>query len=102
MDLEPLALSLGVATIATAIAAVTGVAAAALLTRPRLFGRDLLDAIFTAPMVLPPTVLGYYLLVALGRHGALGRAYESLTGSSIVFTRTGAVVAATVGGFPLV
>jgi molybdate transport system permease protein len=56
----------------------------------------------TAPLVLPPTVLGYYLLVALGRHGAIGHAFESLFGSSIVFTRTGAVIAAAVGALPLV
>lgn len=102
MDLEPLALSLAVATIATAVAAVLGVAAAALLTRPRLPGRELLDALFTAPMIFPPTVLGYYLLVALGRRSVIGRAFEGLTGHSIVFTRTGAVVAATVGAFPLI
>ena len=53
-------------------------------------------------MVLPPTVLGYYVLVALGRHSAIGRAWEALFGSSIVFTRTGAVVAATLGALPLV
>ncbi len=102
MDLEPLALSLAVAAIATSLAAVLGVAAAALLTRPRLPGRDVLDALFTAPMIFPPTVLGYYLLVALGRRSVIGRAFEGLTGHSIVFTRTGAVVAATVGAFPLI
>jgi molybdate transport system permease protein len=53
-------------------------------------------------MVLPPTVLGYYLLVALGRTSALGRLFEALTGGTIVFTRTGAVVAATVGALPIV
>ena len=53
-------------------------------------------------MIFPPTVLGYYLLVALGRRSVIGRAFEGLTGHSIVFTRTGAVVAATVGAFPLI
>jgi molybdate transport system permease protein len=51
---------------------------------------------------MPPTVLGYYLLVALGRRSIIGRAWELLFGSSIVFTRTGAVFAATVGALPLV
>jgi molybdate transport system permease protein len=102
MDLEPLVLSLGIATAALVIAGVTGVALAALLAKERLPGRDVLDALVTAPMVLPPTVLGYYVLVALGRNGALGRAFEALTGSRIVFTRTGAVLAATIGALPIV
>ena len=99
---EPLALSFQVAVVATLLAVVLGVlvAAIAALAKSRL--GDLLDAVITAPMVLPPTVLGYYLLVALGRQSMLGRAFESLTGSSIVFTRTGAVVAAMLGALPLV
>jgi molybdate transport system permease protein len=75
---------------------------AALLANYRFIGRDLLDVIFTAPMVMPPTVLGYYVLVLLGRRSAIGHAYEALTGSSIVFTVTGAVIAATIGAIPLV
>jgi molybdate transport system permease protein len=102
MTWQPLALSFEIAIIATAVAAVLGVAIGFGLTRPRLFGRELLDAITTAPMVMPPTVLGYYVLVVLGRRSAIGRAWEAATGSSIVFTRTGAVVAATLGALPLV
>ncbi|MEO7113602.1 MAG: ABC transporter permease subunit, partial [Polyangiaceae bacterium] len=52
--------------------------------------------------VLPPTVLGYYMLVTIGRRSLIGNAFEHVTGSTIVFTRTGAVCAATVGAFPLV
>src|SRR5262249_39972798 len=84
------------------IAALSGVALAALLAHPRMPGRDLIDALTTAPMVLPPTVLGYYLLVSLGRHSQLGQSYERLTGRSIVFTVTGAIVAATLGSLPMV
>ena len=102
MDLGPLLLSFEVATIATLLAAILGIAVAALLANYRFPGRDLVDVIFTAPMVMPPTVLGYYVLVMLGRRSMLGHAYESLTGSSIVFTQTGAVVAATIGALPLV
>lgn len=102
MDLAPLFLSLKVATVGTAIAAVVGVAFAVLLATKRFPGRDLLDVVITAPMVLPPTVLGYYVLVMLGRRSAIGQAYEALTGETIVFTQTGAVVAATIGAFPLV
>ena len=102
MDYAPLLLSLEVATVATFIAAIAGVAMAALLTRAHLPGRNLLDALVTAPLVLPPTVLGYYMLVAIGRRSLIGQAYEHVTGSTIVFTRTGAICAATVGAFPLV
>lgn len=100
--LEPLLLSLEVAVLATVIATTLGVALAALLSLPRFWGRELLDAAVTAPMVLPPTVLGYYLLVLLGRESALGHAFEAVTGSSIVFTRGGAVIAASVGALPLI
>ena len=101
-DWQPLALSFEVALVATALASVLGVGLGLLLGQRRMVARDLIDAITSAPMVMPPTVLGYYVLVALGRNSAVGRAWEALTGSSIVFTRTGAVVAATLGAVPLV
>jgi molybdate transport system permease protein len=101
-DWQPLVLSFQIAFFATILATTVGVAIGLLLSNGRFFGRDLLDAVTSAPMVMPPTVLGYYVLVALGRHSAVGRAWESITGSSIVFTRTGAVIAATLGSLPLV
>jgi ABC-type sulfate transport system permease subunit len=67
----------------------SGVGLAALLAWRRFPGRDLLDALLTAPLVLPPTVLGYYVLVALGRRSVVGEAWEDVFGSSIVFTRSG-------------
>jgi molybdate transport system permease protein len=102
VELAPLVLSLQIATLATILAAVVGIGLATLLANARFPGRDLLDVIVTAPIVLPPTVLGYYLLVAIGRRSAIGHAFEAVFGTSIVFTRTGAVVAATVGALPLV
>jgi molybdate transport system permease protein len=101
-SLAPLFLSVEVAVLATLIAGVLGVAAASLLANVKFFGRDALDAILCGPLVLPPTVLGYYLLVLFGRRSFLGGVYEHLTGSSIVFTRTGAVLAAAVGALPLI
>ncbi|MFO0749327.1 MAG: molybdate ABC transporter permease subunit, partial [Myxococcota bacterium] len=92
MDLEPLALSFGIAALATVLAALVGVPLAALLTRP-FPGRELVDALVTAPMVLPPTVLGYYVLVAVGHDSAIGQAWEALTGSSLVFSFSGLVLA---------
>ncbi len=102
MTWDPLILSLEVALLATALAVVIGTALAMLITWKKMVARDLLDAVISAPLVLPPTVLGYYLLVVLGRNSAIGRAWESLTGSPIVFSFTGAVIAATVGSLPLV
>lgn len=102
MEWAPLVLSLQVTAIATALAAVLGIGLAALLAYQRFPGRELLDVLITAPMVLPPTVLGYYLLVALGRRSAIGKAYEELFDSTIVFTKTGAVVAALICALPFV
>jgi molybdate transport system permease protein len=102
IDLQPLFLSFEVATLATCLATTLGVAIAGALAEPRVPGRELIDAAITAPMVLPPTVLGYYLLVLLGRESAIGHAFEAVFGSPIVFTRGGAVLAATLGALPLV
>jgi molybdate transport system permease protein len=84
------------------LAGALGVTLAGLLAARRFPGAELLDALLNAPLVLPPTVLGYYLLVLLGRETALGRAFEALTGSSIVFTRTGATCAAALAALPFV
>jgi molybdate transport system permease protein len=102
IDWFPLTLSLRVALVATALVVLIGVALGWLLARRRFFGRELLDAVVTLPLVLPPTVLGYYLLVLLGRSSVIGRVIESVTGQPLVFTWRGAVVAAAVGALPLV
>jgi len=102
VEWQPLFLSFQIASLATLVAAVVGIALATLLATRRFPGRDLLDVLITTPMVLPPTVLGYYVLVLLGRKSWLGEAFERLTGSSIVFTRTGAVIAASIGALPLI
>jgi molybdate transport system permease protein len=99
---DPLILSLKVATIATMLTLVVGTGLALLLTWRRLPASHFFDAVVSAPLVLPPTVLGYYLLVSLGTESAVGRAWENLTGTTIVFTFTGAVIAAAVGSLPLV
>jgi molybdate transport system permease protein len=101
VEWDPLLLSFKVAAISTIVATIIGVAFATLLTK-RFPGREILDVLLTAPMVLPPTVLGYYVLVVLGRRSAIGQAYEDLTGSSIVFTQKGAVIAAAIGALPLI
>ena len=97
-----LALSLKVAGWATALNLVLGVAVGLLLARGRFPGRDLLDTVLTLPMVMPPTVLGYYLLVLIGRHGTLGAWLHETFGINLIFTWQGAVIAATIVSFPLV
>ncbi|CCH50239.1 molybdate ABC transporter permease subunit [Pseudodesulfovibrio piezophilus] len=98
----PLLLTLKVAGLATIWSLILGVAAAYALSRWRFFGRDFADAVFTLPMVMPPTVLGYYLLVLIGRRGVLGEWLQANFGISLMFTWQGAVIAATVVAFPLV
>jgi molybdate transport system permease protein len=97
----PLWLSLRVAALSTLFSLSSGLCLAHILANYDFQGKEVLDAGATLPLVLPPTVLGYYLLVALGRESALGRVYESLVGQPLVFTWQAAVVAATVHAFPL-
>ena len=101
-DWFPLWLSLRVSTIATVLAVVFGVALAYLLAKWQSRWTSVVEAVFTLPIVLPPTVLGYYLLTLLGTRSTLGRAWESLFGAPLVFTQSGAVVAATVSALPFV
>ena len=97
-----LSLSLQVAGWATALNLVFGIGVGYLLARTRFVGRDLLDTLLTLPMVMPPTVLGYYLLVLLGRNGWIGKWLQDTFGINLIFTLKGAVIAATIVAFPLV
>jgi len=101
IDWFPLWLSLRVALLATAFSLAAGLWLAWVLANRRFRGRELLDAVVTLPLVLPPTVLGYYLLVTLGRMSPLGRIYEGVFGQPLVFTWQAAVVASTVHALPL-
>jgi molybdate transport system permease protein len=101
-DWFPLWLSLRVSAIATLLAVVFGVALAYLLAKWQSRWTSVVEAVFTLPIVLPPTVLGYYLLTLLGTRSTLGRTWESLFGAPLVFTQSGAVVAATVSALPFV
>ncbi|WXL24278.1 molybdate ABC transporter permease subunit [Ectopseudomonas mendocina] len=99
---SPFLLSLQVAGCATLLATLVGVAVGYLLARGRFPGRDLLDTLLTLPMVLPPTVLGYYLLVLLGQQGWLGSWLNEVFGIRLIFSWQGAVIAASIVAFPLV
>jgi molybdate transport system permease protein len=94
-------LSARVAVAATLLNAVIGVPIAYLLARRRFWGRGLVDLLVTLPLVLPPTVTGYYLIVFLGRRGVLGAPLYRLTGWTVAFTWYAAVIAATVMALPL-
>jgi molybdate transport system permease protein len=100
--LQPLWLTLKVALLATLVSGVAGIAVGRLMARRRFAGRETLDALLMLPMVLPPTVLGYYLIVLLGRHGALGHWLDAWFGIELLFTWQGAVIAAAIVCFPLI
>lgn len=97
----PLWLSLRVAAVATLVSLALGLWIAYMLANRRFRGKELLDALVTLPLVLPPTVLGYYLLVVLGRSSPLGHIYEWAFGGPLVFTWQAAVVASTLHAIPL-
>ena len=101
MDLFPVGLSLRVALIATALTLLFGIPVALLLARRRFPGRNLLEAVVVLPLVLPPTVLGYYLLLLIGRRGPVGAALAAV-GLELAFTWRAAVLAAAVGSIALV
>jgi molybdate transport system permease protein len=100
-ELAPLWLSVRVASLATLAIVAAGVPAALVLARGRFPGKGLLAGALVLPLVLPPTVLGYYLLQVLGRRGWVGMWLERAFGVTIVFHWSGAVVASAVAAFPL-
>jgi molybdate transport system permease protein len=101
IDWFPLWLSLRVAALSTVISAGAGIGIAWVLANKDFRFKEWLDALVTLPLVLPPTVLGYYLLVLLGREGLPGRVYEAVFGTPLVFTWQAAVVAALFHSLPL-
>ena len=100
-SISALRLSLQVAIVATALNALIGIPIAYLLARRRFWGKGLVDLLVTLPLVLPPTVVGYYLIVLLGRRGVLGAPLYDLTGWTVAFTWYAAVIASTVMALPL-
>ena len=100
-ELDALRLSLSVAGRSVGFSLLPALGLAWLLTRRRFPGRTLLDAVVHLPLVLPPVVVGYLLLVLLGTRGPLGRLLNELFGIRLVFTTTGAALATAVMSFPL-
>jgi molybdate transport system permease protein len=100
MDLFPVWLSLQVSLTATALTLLIGLPLAWVLARKRFPGRDTVGALVVIPLVLPPTVLGYYLLLVIGRGGPLGRVLDALD-VELAFTWRAAVLAACIGSIAL-
>ena len=100
MDWSAIVLSLRLATATTLILLVVGLPLAGWLALSNRRGRWAVDALVALPLVLPPTVLGFYVLVALGPRSPIGRAYEAITGSAIVFSFEGLLVASVLYSLP--
>ena len=96
-----LRLSIQVAVAATLLMTVSGITAAYFLARKAFRGREFLDMLVTLPLVLPPTVTGYYLIILFGRNGLIGKPVYQMTGWSIMFTWYAAVLASFVVAIPL-
>ncbi|PMS11176.1 molybdate ABC transporter permease subunit [Trinickia caryophylli] len=102
IDWPPLLLSLKVAGMATALASIAGIALGWLFARRRFPGRSIFEAVCMLPLVLPPTVIGYGILIVAGRRSALGAWIYAHFGYTFVFNWHGAVLASTVVALPLV
>lgn len=100
--LAPLWLTLKIALLATLLAGVTGIALGWWMSRRSFAGKDAVDAFLMLPMVLPPTVLGYYLIVVIGRNGVIGLYLDRWFGINLMFTWQGAVIAAALVSLPLI
>jgi molybdate transport system permease protein len=100
LDWSAIGLSLRLATATTLVLLAIGLPLAAWLSLSNSRGRWLADAIVALPLVLPPTVLGFYVLIALGPRSPLGRAYESVVGSPLVFSFEGLLVASVLYSLP--
>ena len=100
MDWEAIRLSLRLAALSVALLVPIGIALAWPLVFGRFRGKVLLEALTSIPLVLPPTVLGFYLIVALGPHSPVGAAWEHLTGSRLVFSFQGLLLAQVITNLP--
>ena len=100
MDLAPVWLSLRLATVTTVVLLVAGTPVAWWLAHTRSRSKPLVEAAVALPLVLPPTVLGFYLLTALGPAGMLGSLWSAIGGAPLVFTFTGLVIGSVIFSLP--
>lgn len=102
LDLGPVWLTLQLAAITVAVLLVIGTPVAWWLAHTRARFRTLVEAVVALPLVLPPTVLGFYMLIMLGPHGFIGGPWQDVTGAALSFTFTGLVIASTIYSLPFV
>ena len=102
LDISAIIVTIKLALISTAILIVIGTPLAWWLSQTRVKFKVVFEAIIALPLILPPTVLGFYLLMTLGQNGPVGRLLESLGGSSIAFTFSGLVVGSVIYSLPFV
>src|SRR6202521_2294576 len=100
MDWQAFWLTIRLSALVAAILLVVGLPVACWITYSRWRWKFLAEAVFALPLVLPPTVLGFYVLVALGPHSPLGRGWEALTGHALAFTFQGLVIGSILYSFP--
>jgi molybdate transport system permease protein len=100
MDLSALRLSLQLATLTTLVLLVLGLPVAQWLANAQFKGKALVEAALSLPLVLPPTVLGFYLLVGMGPHSPIGREWMKLTGRPLAFSFAGLLIASVIYGLP--
>jgi molybdate transport system permease protein len=98
----PVLLSIKVGLVSSILVFLLGIAAAWLMTRKRFFGKIIVETVFLLPLVLPPTVIGFVLLISIGRRSGFGRIFERIFDHPLVFTWWAAVLASIVIAFPLV
>ena len=98
---HPVQLSLFIATTATILAFFMAILLAYLMTSKEVKGRSIIETMLMLPLVLPPTVIGFLLLIIFGKNSIIGKTIKWLTGGSLLFTVSAAVIAATVVSFPL-
>jgi len=99
---SPVLLSIKVGFVSSILVFLIGIAAAWLMTRKRFFGKIIVETLFLLPLVLPPTVVGFVLLISIGRRSGFGRFFERIFDHPLVFTWWAAVLASIVIAFPLV
>ncbi|QTA91056.1 molybdate ABC transporter permease subunit [Desulfonema magnum] len=100
MELFPLYLSVKLALVTTVLLMIMAAPVAYVLAYSEFFGKSFLEALVSLPLALPPTVLGFYLLIFMGPKGGFGRLWEKLTGSSLLFTFSAIVIASLVYSLP--
>ena len=102
LDYQPIIITLQLATVTVLVLLVIGIPISWWLAHTRTRFRPIFEAIVALPLVLPPTVLGFYLLIILGPHGWIGKPVEAIFGSPLSFTFTGLVIASTFYSLPFV